>query len=104
MSDGVERPGWILPGKVVIGITWALAAICVVAPGAVPGALGTAGRWLFWGMLLVHVGELAIWMPLARKVGGSMPAHAMQVLLFGFVHGVDLKAQLASGDEAAASA
>ncbi len=79
---------WIKPAKIVLAIVWIVALACVLSPATFPAALATIGKWVFWVMLVAHVGELfTMWMPYTRKAPGSPLGNVVQVLIFGFVHG-----------------
>ena len=70
-------------GKLVVGVIWAWSIACLLAP-ALP--LASAGRAVFWILVVVHGIECAVFLPRLRGAGGSLANHLVQTFLFGFAH------------------
>ena len=53
--------------------------------------LGLVGRAGFFLMAAAHVVEFFIYLPLLRKAPGSLAFHFVRVLVFGFVHYLEVR-------------
>lgn len=67
----------------VIGL-WIACLAAFVLPAGMWWA--SAGRTLFFALLVVHAIEFAVFLPKLRAAGGSLGHHFVQVMLFGIVH------------------
>ncbi len=95
MAEGaaVVYPSAMESAKYGVWIVW-FGSAAAVAFG--DGAVGTAGRIVFWATLLAHVAEFAVKRPLLAKAGGSMGHHFMQTLIYGFFHWKPIQDRLES--------
>ena len=50
------------------------------------GGVATAGHLVFWGMLVVHLGEFLVKRPVMEAAGGSMGHHFVQTMIYGLFH------------------
>jgi uncharacterized protein YhhL (DUF1145 family) len=72
--------------KVIVGIAWVYCALSFFAPLPLAGT----GRLLFWGLLIIHAVECAVFLPRMRAAGGSLAHHIVQVMLWGVFYGSTL--------------
>jgi uncharacterized protein YhhL (DUF1145 family) len=70
-------------GKTVVGVIWVWSIACLLAP-ALP--LASAGRAVFWILVVVHAIECVAFLPRLRGAGGSLANHLLQTFLFGIAH------------------
>ena len=70
--------------KVVTIIGWLAILVNLVNPFG--GQIETILHWSGIGLFVAHAVEAFIYLPLMKKVGGSIPAHMTQVLIFGVGH------------------
>ncbi|RIL00301.1 MAG: hypothetical protein DCC71_18740 [Proteobacteria bacterium] len=70
--------------KAIVLVLW----VACLAAFALPEHLwwASAGRMLFFGLIVVHAVEFALFLPKLRAAGGSLGHHFVQVMLFGIVH------------------
>lgn len=63
---------------------WLVVLANVVMPfgGQVEGIL----NWVGIAVLAAHALEAFLYLPIMKKIGGSMPRHIIQVLIFGLGH------------------
>ena len=83
-----------MAGKIVVGALWLWSIACLLAPGL---PLASAGRLLFWILVVVHAVECVVFLPRLRAAGGSLGNHLVQTFLFGIAHVSTLPAQGESG-------
>jgi uncharacterized protein YhhL (DUF1145 family) len=70
--------------KMVVLAAWAYGLISLfVAPGS---AVTDWGRRIFWVLLIAHAIECVIFLPMMRKLPGSLGYHLGQTMLYGIVH------------------
>ena len=50
------------------------------------GGVSTAGHFVLWGTLAVHVVEFLVKRPVMAAAGGSMGHHFVQTLIYGLFH------------------
>ena len=79
---------------------WVLWIGCLVAMFLASGWLATAGRWLFWILVLAHVVEFFMKRDLFQRVGGSIVHHFVQTMIYGLFHWRPLEEQLADNSGA----
>jgi uncharacterized protein YhhL (DUF1145 family) len=83
-------------GKRFLFAVWLLSALAFLAPG--DSALASAGRTVFWILVVAHTIECAIFLPRLRRAPGSLGHHLMQTFLYGILYVRELPAsQGASG-------
>jgi uncharacterized protein YhhL (DUF1145 family) len=70
--------------RIALLVVWLLALAAVVVPIVHP--LATAGRWLFWVLLVAHAIECLVFWPRLRTAPGSRLGHIVNTMLFGIVH------------------
>jgi len=56
----------------------------------------TAINWTGLGLGIAHAIEAIVFLPKAKKAGGSLPAHIVMLLIFGYVHNMVLDKKLAA--------
>jgi hypothetical protein len=56
--------------------------------------VGTMAGWTLAVLISVHLLEVVLFLPLARRAGGSLPGHLFQLLLFGVVHKAEMQASV----------
>ncbi len=74
----------IVLGKFGVLALWAWGAAAFIAPASVPAP--DIGRMVLLGLLAVHVAEMFAFTRKLAASGGTMPGHAWQLLVFGFLH------------------
>ncbi len=77
-------------GKIVLLVVYAVLAGLALTQGDT-----TAGAWALraLGILaLVHLIETVVFFKLCKSAGGSLPAHLVNVFLFGVLHANEIKA------------
>ena len=72
------------PGKVALGILWALCLGAFLVE--TESNLAQIGRVTFWILVVVHAVECGVFLPTLRKSRGSLGGHLLQTFLFGFLH------------------
>ncbi|HEY9033579.1 MAG TPA: DUF1145 domain-containing protein [Pseudomonadales bacterium] len=83
----------IVSGKIVTLAGWLL----ILANLAYP--LGNYQQMINWagiGLLAAHVIEMLVFLPKARRVGGPLAGHLLQLLVFGYVHNMVMEQALAA--------
>ena len=63
---------------------WLLAALAFAGPA--DSALASAGRRVFWVLVVVHAIECVVFFPRLRRAPGSLGRHLMQTFLYGILH------------------
>ncbi len=78
------------PAKITILVLWAI----LIALAATQGGtmIGTIAAWSIGILIVVHLLETVIFLPLAKHAGGSLPGHLFQVFLFGVFHKAEMEA------------
>ena len=56
---------------------------------------GTVALWTLALLVVAHLIEMVLYVPIARRAGGSLAGHMVQFFLFGIVHKKELEASLA---------
>ncbi len=77
-------------GKILVlaAMTWGL--LSYLTPTMVPAP--SVGKMVFLGLLAVHVAEAAVFARgLATERGGTVAHHAGQLMLFGYLHVLQLR-------------
>ena len=70
--------------KCALILVWVLAiAAFFVDPES---TLSTIGQWVFWLMLIAHVGEALFFREKLRAAPGSMASNVVNTLIFGLLH------------------
>jgi uncharacterized protein YhhL (DUF1145 family) len=69
--------------KPALVLLWIACAVSFLLPAS---AWVLRGRYLFFGLLIVHAVECAVFLPRLRAAGGSFSHHLVQTLLFGVLH------------------
>jgi hypothetical protein len=67
-----------------------LGALAAIVLGS--GGVSTAGHFVLWGTLAVHVVEFVVKRPVMQAAGGSMGHHFVQTLIYGLFHWKPLEA------------
>lgn len=76
-------------GKMVTLLIWIGLAVTFFIPGE--------ASWIgwcqiaFWVLAAAHFIEFFVYLPLLRKLGGSLAGHFIQVLLFGYLYYQEIK-------------
>lgn len=70
--------------KNAVLILWAVCIAAFFVPES--SALAVPGPRLFWGLVIVHAIECAVFLPKLRRAGGSLANHLAQTMVFGFFH------------------
>lgn len=52
---------------------------------------GMVALWFLIITVAVHVVEVVLYLPLAKRAGGSLPAQLFQVFLFGVLHKAEME-------------
>ena len=72
-------------GKLIALAGWFWGIGSLIAPATVPAP--EIGRWVFFGLLAVHVAESIIFAKkLAEEAGGTVGSHVGQLMVFGYFH------------------
>ena len=77
-------------GKIVLLVIYAVLAGLALTQGDTP-----TGIWslrILGVLVVVHLIETAVYFNLCKAAGGSLPAHLLNVFLFGVLHVKELKA------------
>ena len=77
--------------KIITSIVWLTCIACFFLSGSAWWI--TAGKALFWILLLAHAVELVIYWPTLKGLPGSRANHIIQVLLFGVLYWREVKPQ-----------
>lgn len=81
----------IIAAKVATAIAWLVIISNWISP------MGDFYPFLHWAgiaLIAAHFVEMLVFMPNAKKAGGSLPLHAFQLLVFGYPHNMALLATL----------
>lgn len=54
------------------------------------GQLGMILHWSGIGLAVAHTLEMFIFLPKAKKLGGNLSWHALQLFIFGYAHNMTL--------------
>ena len=57
-------------------------------------------HWAGVGLAVAHSVEVIVFLPLAKKAGGNVALHALQLWVFGYAHKMQLDEMLASNKPA----
>lgn len=85
--------------KIAVLVLWALILVLALTQGGT--RVGTLAGWTLAVLVAFHLLEVVLFLPLARRAGGSLPGHLLQLFLFGVVHKAEMQASL-GGRQAAA--
>ncbi len=85
--------------KIAVLVLWAVLIALAATLGGT--SIGTFAAWTVGILIVVHLLEMVLFLPLARRAGGSLPGHLLQLFLFGVVHKAEMQASL-GGRQAAA--
>lgn len=85
----------IVSGKIATLAGWLLILVNLVYP---LGDYHQAIQWLGIGLLAAHVIEMLVFLPKARRVGGPLAGHLLQLLVFGYVHNLVMEQALAASN------
>lgn len=81
----------IITAKITTAIAWLIIIVNWITPlGNFHGFLHWAGVVLF----VAHFVEMLAFLPNAKKAGGNLPLHAIQLLIFGYPHNMALLAAM----------
>ncbi len=82
----------ILASKIGTLIGW----LIIIANWIVPfgGQMETILHWSGIGLFAAHVLEMFIYIPTMKKVGGNMALRCLQVIVFGYVHFMEMQEEL----------
>ncbi len=77
-------------------ISTLIAWIAIVANWIVPfgGDMEAILHWAGIGLAGAHFVEMLIFLPKAKRAGGNVAMHAVQLFLFGYAHNMALDEQL----------
>ena len=75
-----------------------LGSVAAAAWGS--GWVATAGLVVFWLTLGAHVVEFFVKRPVMEQAGGSLGAHFVQTLIYGFFHWKPLEDRAKAGGDA----
>ncbi len=78
--------------KIAVLVLWAVMVVLALTQGGT--RVGTVAGWTLAVLIAVHLLEAVLFLPLARRAGGSLPGHLLQLLLFGVVHKAEMRASL----------
>ena len=80
-------------GKMVLLAIYAvLAALVIALPGTTAASVA---YWIIITLVVVHLLEVIAFFGLARRAGGSLPGHLIQVFFFGILHRPEMEAAAA---------
>ena len=82
-------------GKIVLLVIYTVLAVLVMTQGDT--SVGVWALRLIVLLVIVHTVEVLVFFKTCREAGGSLPAHLLNVLLFGVLHIKDIKAAVANG-------
>lgn len=79
----------IVSAKLATLVAWVFVIFNWISP-----IEGWSNLLLWTGVFLVvaHTLEMFIYLPLAKRVGGNVSLHALQLLVFGYAHNMQLMA------------
>ena len=83
----------IISSKIVTALAWIAIVLNWLAPSLFASFGETVGTVLNWsGLILIiaHCIETAVFLPKAKKLGGNMANHIVQLLLFGYVYNMEM--------------
>jgi hypothetical protein len=84
----------ILPVKLIVLATWFAGAASFLLPPET--TLGSAGRALFWMLLVVHSLECVFFYKTLRQTDRPLGFEILQALFYGAIHYGEVKTLLAS--------
>lgn len=83
----------IVGSQIATIIAWIIILFNLIAP---INGYSSMINWIGLGLLGAHLVETIVFLPKAKKVGGSLALHALMLLIFGYVHNMVLDKQLAA--------
>ena len=81
-------------GKIVLLVIYAVLAVLAMTQGET--SVGVWALRLLLLLVIVHTIEVLVFFKACREAGGSLPAHLLNVFLFGVLHIKDIKAAAAN--------
>ena len=81
-------------GKIVLLVIYAVLAVLAMTQGDT--SVGVWALRLLLLLVIVHTIEVLVFFKACREAGGSLPAHLLNVFLFGVLHIKDIKAAAAN--------
>jgi uncharacterized protein YhhL (DUF1145 family) len=81
-------------GKIVLLVIYAILAVLAMTQGDT--SVGVWALRLIVLLVIVHTIEVLVFFKACREAGGSLPAHILNVFLFGVLHVKDIKAAAAN--------
>lgn len=81
----------IVSAKIFTLLLWVLFIANWVSPF---GDYYTVLSWAGLALLAAHIIETAVFFPKAKKAGGNLAAHLLQLLIFGYVHNMAIDEKL----------
>ncbi len=82
----------IITSKIVTLLAWMLIIFNVISP--VKG-FSEILNWTGLGLAGAHAVETLVFLPKAKKLGGNLAIHIVQLLIFGYVHNMEMDQLLA---------
>lgn len=79
---------------------WVLRTLCLAAIFLGSGWVATIGGWAFWLLVVAHLVEFLVHLPLFKRAGGSMLHHFVQTMIYGLFHWTPIKEGFAAQDAA----
>lgn len=83
----------ILFSKLLTLLAWILIIFNWISPIE---AWHTNLYWTGIGLSIAHVIEMLVFLPLAKKAGGNLALHGVQLLVFGYAHKMQLDEDIES--------
>ena len=72
-----------------LGLYAVLAVLALTQSGT---TLGSVALWILIVLAVAHLVEVVVFLPLAKRAGGSLAGHVLQIFLFGIFHKREMEA------------
>ena len=82
----------IISSKIFTLLAWILIIFNVISP---INGFSEMLNWTGIGLAAAHCIETLVFLPKAKKLGGNLPGHIIQLLIFGYVYNMEMDKLLA---------